>query len=147
MYGTSSKDAKRDKGAKLIIVIKIKINISTILASASAGEWNLKKTIDQQKFKPSCKPKTIIALFFWYGRALLFHISQNDTPIKKYSAIHTGPKIYDGGFHEGLYKLSNHASIPFPDNRLLAIPASSHTDTDIINFQTEGMLFPFITIE
>ena len=127
-------DATLEIGKNLTIVIRINTTNNPISTNAKPVKWNLKNNNDHQKFKNNCNVKNIIATSFLFVDAFDLQTNHKLIPINKYNAVHTGPKIYEGGFHDGLIRLVNHGVINGPESRLLMIPVDSQIAIEIINF-------------
>lgn len=54
--------------------------------------------------------------------------------MRKYSVVHTGPKIQFGGEKGGLLRVTYHVGIAEMVNGVETIPTSSQPNTQIINF-------------
>lgn len=128
------------------MVITININNNPISTSAKPVKWNLKNNSDHQKFKNNCNVKNIIATSFLFVDAFDFQTNHKLIPINKYNAVQTGPKIYEGGFHEGLIRLLNHGFINGPESRLLMIPVASQIAIEMINFHILNFRITFSVV-
>jgi hypothetical protein len=84
-----------------MIAIQIAMIKATMSSNAPPGVCRLKNIIDHQKFRKSCKANIHMARYFATTAVSLFQISHNDIAINKYKTVQTGPKIHEGGFHDG----------------------------------------------
>ena len=140
IYGINSHDATFENGANLKMVITIETIINKITSNEICIEWNLKKTIDHQKFRNSCKAKKRKAVcfsIFLSAFTSVFQISANEIPIITYRLVHTGAKSDAGGFHEGFCSSANHGYMEGIDKSELIIPVNSQIRIAITSLETK----------
>jgi len=82
-----------------------------ISMKAYKGNLKPKKIIDQSALRTSWNPNKSNATLDSSVFIPFFQIKYSEIPIRKYSVVHTGPKIQFGGLKKGFFNAAYHVGI------------------------------------
>jgi len=89
----------------------MKIHNIIISIKANKGFFNPKNIIGHKKLRINCNPNIETAILEFLVLIFLFQIIYNESPIRKYKIIHTGPNNQLGGLKNGLFKFEYQVDI------------------------------------
>jgi hypothetical protein len=132
-YGINNIAAGFENFQKSIIKSAIEIQRKTISSNATKGWCMPKKMIDHKKFRNNCTENKITKKFLCFFN-FFCKIKNNDTAIKKYSVVQTGPKTQGGGLNGAFCKVAYQVGIEGSVKIVPKNPTPSQTIISANNF-------------
>jgi len=137
IYGINSIAAGFENFQKSIIKSAIEIQRKTISTNANVGRCIPKKIIDQRKFRNNCVENKITKKFLCFFN-FFCKIKNNDSAIRKYNVIQTGPNTQGGGLNGAFCKVTYQVGI---EGSVKIVPKNPTPSQTIINANNFIILF------